>query len=159
MTISIIVVIGKNREIGFQNRLLWDLPRDMEHFKKATTGHTVIMGSKTYESIGNPLPERTNVVIAIEKDYEAEGCLVTHSIEEALETAKREEKNGEIFIIGGASIYKQMLPYADKLYLTIVNDAPEADTFFPDYSEFKNIVSEQETEDQNLKLKFLELTK
>lgn len=159
MKISIIVVIGKNREIGCNNQLLWNLPEDMKRFKNITTGHTVIMGSKTFESIGGALPERNNIVIAFGKDYNAPGCTVVTSIDEAVETAKKQEKNGETFIIGGGSIYKQFLPLTDKLYLTIVDDAPEADTFFPDYSEFKNIVFEEGLETDNYKLTFLELTK
>lgn len=165
--ISIIVVIGKNREIGFKNKLLWDIPEDMARFKKITTGHVVVMGSKTYESMGKPLPNRTNIVIALEKNYQAPGCTVVHSIEEAISKAKQSsppyqgggQEGVEIFIIGGGSIYKQFLPLADKLYLTVVDDAPEADTYFPDYSKFKNIIFKEAHEADNLKFTFLELTK
>jgi len=159
MNISIIVVIGKNREIGCNNRLLWELPVDMKRFKKITTGHTVVMGSKTFESIGKALPNRNNIVIAFDKDYKAPNCSVVTSIDEAVEMAKQQEKNGEVFIIGGGSIYEQFMPIANKLYLTIVDDEPVADIFFPDYSAFKNIVSEEGLETDDYKLTFLELTK
>lgn len=160
MTISTIVVIGKNREIGNKNQLLWDLPKDMQHFKEKTTGHTVIMGSKTFESLNSKaLPNRNNIVIALDKDYQAPGCHVVNGLEESIEKAKKLEKNDEIFIIGGGSIYTQMLPFCNKLYLTVVDDEPEADTFFPDYSDFKTIVKEEKTEDQGYNITFLELTK
>lgn len=159
MTISIIVVIGKNREIGCDNKLLWDLPEDMARFKKITTGHSVIMGSKTFESIGKALPNRNNIVIAYDPKYNAPNCSVATSIDEAVKIAKSQEKNEEIFIIGGASIYKQFMPITEKLYLTVVDDGPKADTFFPEYSEFKNIVSEEHLETDDYKLTFLELTK
>jgi dihydrofolate reductase len=156
--ISIIVVIAKNRAIGKDNKLLWDIPEDMERFKKITMGHTVVMGGKTFESIGRPLPDRNNIVVTLEKDFKAPGCEVRHSLEDVLEWAKKADE--EIFIIGGGQIYKQSLPYADKLYLTVVDDIVEdADTFFPDYSEFKNVVYERDSRDENIKYKFLELTR
>lgn len=154
-----IVVTNEKRAIGCDNKLLWDIPDDLQHFKEITFGHTVVMGSLTFESLGRPLPNRINIVIAKEKDYEAPGCIVVHSIEDALETAKKEEKNGEIFIIGGGSIYKQMLPFAEKLYITMVDDDPKADTYFPDYSEFKNLLSEEHHEYNGLKYKYIELTR
>jgi len=154
-----IAVTNEKRAIGFENKLLWDIPDDLRHFRDITFGHTVVMGSKTFESLGRALPNRTNIVIAKEKDYEASGCIVVNSIEDALEMAKKEEKNDEIFIIGGGSIYQQFLPYAEKLYLTIVEDDPKADTFFPDYSEFKNLLSEEKHEYNGLKYKFIELTR
>ena len=158
--ISTICVTNKNRAIGYQNKLLWDIPDDLKHFKKITKGHTVVMGDKTFESLKGPLPNRNNVIISLNKNYKANGCFVVHSIEEALKVAKEKEQNNEIFIIGGGSIYKQMLPFTDKLYLTIVDDEPESvDTYFPDYSEFKNIISEEEHEYNGLKYKFVELTR
>jgi dihydrofolate reductase len=155
--ISIICAIGKNKEIGFQNKLLWDIPDDMQHFKDITTDHTVVMGQKTFESIGKPLPNRHNIVVTLDKNYKNPDCEVRYSLEEVLEEAKNSPE--EIFIIGGGQIYKQSIPYADKLYLTIVDDSPEADTYFPDYSEFKNIVKEEDKEYNGLKYKFIELTK
>jgi dihydrofolate reductase len=165
MTISAIAVTNKNRAIGFKNKLLWKLPPDLEHFKKITAGHTVIMGGNTFISLGRPLPKRVNIVITKNKDLVAPGCIVVSSPDEALERAKVEEEKlendyKEIFIIGGASIYAQLLPHVEKLYLTIVDDeTAKADTFFPDYSEFK-ITNESETQKYNgLKYKFIELTR
>ncbi len=165
MTISAIAVTNKNRAIGFKNKLLWNLPPDLEHFKKITSGHTVIMGGNTFISLGRPLPNRTNIVITKNKDFTAPGCIIVSSPDEALERAKIEEEklandHKEIFVIGGASIYTQLLPRVEKLYLTIVDDEPaEVDTFFPDYSKFK-IINESETQEHNgLKFKFIELVK
>lgn len=156
--ISIIVVIAKNRAIGRDNKLLWDIPEDMERFKKITMGHAVVMGGKTFESIGRPLPGRKNIVVTLDRDFKAPGCEVKYSLDEVLDWAKKSDE--EIFIIGGGQIYKQSLPKADKLYLTVVDDVVEdADTFFPDYSEFKNVVYERDSRDENNKYKFLELTK
>lgn len=166
MTISAIAVTNKNRAIGFKNKLLWNLPPDLEHFKKITAGHTVIMGSNTFASLGRPLPNRVNIVITKNKDFRAPGCIVVFSPEEAIERAKEEEKkladdHKEIFVIGGGSIYAQMLPKTQKLYLTIVDDEPlEVDSFFPDYSEFKKIIKESEVyEYGGLKYKFIELAR
>jgi dihydrofolate reductase len=166
MTISAIVVTNKNRAIGFQNKLLWKIPPDLEHFKKITAGHTVIMGSNTFASLGRPLPNRVNIVITKNKDFAAPGCIIVFSLEEALERAKTEEEklenaHKEIFVIGGSSIYTQTLPHTEKLYLTIVNDdPPEVDSYFPDYSEFKKIIKESEVyEYSGLKYKFIELVR
>ena len=124
------------------------------------------MGSNTFASLGRPLPNRVNVVINKDKNYKAPGCVTVFFLEEALERAKEEEKklkndHEEIFIIGGGSIYAQMLPCAEKLYLTIVDDEPpEVDTYFPDYSEFKKIIRESEAYEYNgLKYKFIELAR
>lgn len=156
--ISIIVAIGKNRAIGRNNQLLWDIPEDMDHFKKTTLGHTVIMGEKTYQSIGRPLPNRKNIVVTLDKNFQAEGVEISYSLDEVLKKFK--ETDEEVFVIGGGQIYNLSLPYADKLYLTIVDDAPEdADTFFPDYSEFKNVVKEEKNDNGKIKFTFLELTK
>jgi len=194
--LSAIAVIGKNRELGCNNKLLWDIPDDLAHFRKITSGHPVIMGRKTFESIGSPLPKRTNIIITRDKNYKVEGCEIVNSIENAIEIAKKschsslrhsrvggnlsketnvlytqipayagmtkKEKNDkecEIFIIGGSQIYKQALPFCDKLYLTIVEDKPKADTFFPDYSEFTKIISEELHEENGLKYKWIELIK
>lgn len=154
--IASICAIGKNREIGYKNKLLWDIPDDMKHFKDITTGHVVIMGKNTYLSIGKPLPDRFNIVIAQEADFVAPGCEVVHSIEDAINLGKV-QINKDTFIIGGGQIYTQTLPYVEKLYLTIIDDAPVADTFFPDYSEFKNIVKEEKKEYNNISYRFVEL--
>jgi dihydrofolate reductase len=130
--VSIIEAMGNNRELGFKNKLLWHLPDDLQRFKELTRGHTVIMGRKTYDSIGRPLPERKNIIITRNPDYEAPGCTFADSMEAALAEAKDDP---EIFIIGGAEIYKLALPYADRLYLTLVDAQPEADVFFPEFNE------------------------
>ncbi|MCK9303178.1 MAG: dihydrofolate reductase [Bacteroidales bacterium] len=129
--ISIIVAIAeKNNAIGYQNRLLWKLPEDMKRFKTITTGHTVIMGRNTFLSLPKGvLPNRRNVVISDIADEHFEGCIMAKSIDEAIEITKND---GEVFIMGGASIYRQFFPHASKLYLTLVDDAPVADTFFPE---------------------------
>ncbi len=158
-TTSIIAIIGKNREIGKNNKLIWNIPEDMKRFKNLTQNHTVIMGRKTYESIGQKLESRNNIVISENKNYQAKGCSVVYSTKEAIEYAQEMEKE-EFFIIGGAQIYKQTLPYANKLYLTIVDQEADVDTFFPDYSQFENIVKKEEKETgDGLRFEFLELTK
>lgn len=156
--ISIIVAVGKNRAIGRNNKLLWDIPEDMEHFREVTTGHTVIMGEKTFRSIGRPLPNRKNIVVTLDNNFKAEGCEISHSLNDVLEGYKNSDE--EVFVIGGGMIYKLSLPYADKLYLTVVDDAPQdADTFFPDYSEFKNVLKSEQCDNGKHKFEFLELTK
>ena len=156
--ISIICVIGKNLAIGKNNQLLWRLPDDLKRFKATTSGHTVIMGSKTFESIGKPLPDRINIVVSSDPDYKIAGCEIVHSIEDAIKSGKEREKE-EIFIIGGGSIYTQTIGLADKLYLTVVEDSPEADTYFPDYPAFTKVIFEENHQSGNLKYKYLELEK
>jgi dihydrofolate reductase len=138
MIISIVVAIANNWVIGRNNALPWNLPADMEHFRKLTSGKPVIVGQKTYESIGKPLPGRTNIIITLNKNYTANGCLIVHSIEESLAAAKDFE---EVMVIGGASIYEQFLPLADRLYLTLIDANIEGDTFFPefDYSDWNEV--------------------
>lgn len=133
--ISIIAAIGKNRELGKDNRLLWNIPEDMQRFKKLTSNHAVIMGQKTFESIGKSLPNRTNIVLSRDPDFAPADCVIVDSIDQAIDEAKKVENN-EIFFIGGGSVYEQALSLANKLYLTLIDDAQEADTFFPDYSTF-----------------------
>lgn len=154
MKLSSIVVVGKNREIGFKNQLLWDLPEDMARFKKLTTGHTVIMGDRTFESIGSALPNRKNIVITLNKNYKAPNCEVVNSVEESVECAKKISDKNEAFVIGGGTIYKLFMPLIDRLYVTEVDDAPEADTFFPDYSDFTKVVSEEGVENDELRFVF-----
>ena len=139
--VSVIVAIAENYVIGDKNTLLWNIKEDMRRFRTTTTGHPVIMGRKTYESIGRPLPKRTNVVIT-RGDSEFEGCLVAHSLEEAVAMFPTDE---EVFIIGGAQIYNQALPLADKLYLTIVHRNYDGDTSFPalDMSEWNELSREE----------------
>lgn len=159
-TISLIAAIGKNRELGKENSLLWNIPEDMKHFRDTTRGHAVVMGRKTFESIGRPLPNRTNIIVSRDKNYKVpEDCLRAESIEEAIKIASEHEST-EVFIIGGAQIYALALPYADKLYLTIVDkEFPDADAFFPDYPEFKKTISKRTSSDENYNYSFIELTK
>jgi len=156
--ISAIAAISKNRVLGKDNKLIFHIPEDMRHFREVTKGHPVIMGSKTFESIGKSLPGRLNIVLAIEKDYQATGATVVHSPEEALVKAKLTSSN-EIFIIGGGQIYKLFLPLTDRLYLTLVDREVSGDTYFPDYSEFKKVISEKSGEYEDLRYKFLVLEK
>ena len=130
MNISIIAAVGKNNELGKNNDLIWHFKEDMQFFKKTTTGSTVVMGRKTFESLPKALPNRRNIVISKNKDYSAEGAEVADSIESALELTK----NDNVFIIGGASIYKAFLPYAKDIYLTEIEaEYPDADTYFPTF--------------------------
>lgn len=155
--ISMIAAIGRNCALGKDNKLLWRIPEDFKRYVALTVGHALIMGRKTYESIGRPLPRRTNIIITRDNNFAAPGCIITHSLEEALAEAKKVETS-EIFINGGAQIYEQALPLADKLYLTVVDDTPEADAFFPAYEDqFKKTVFEQTGEHQRLKYTFFEL--
>ncbi len=127
--ISIIVAIAQNNVIGGDNRLLWHIREDLQRFKRITTGHPVVMGRKTFESLGRPLPNRQNVVITRQKDFRAEGCTVVGSLDEAFALFDASE---EVFVIGGAEIYRQALPLAAKLYLTHVEAEYKGDTFFPE---------------------------
>ncbi|MBE6188851.1 MAG: dihydrofolate reductase [Rikenellaceae bacterium] len=131
--INIIVAVAKNGVIGDKNSLLWHIREDMVHFRTLTSGHPVIMGRKTYDSIGRPLPKRTNVVITRDTELQIEGCTMAHSLEEAIALFDPQE---EIFIIGGAQIYTQALPLAHRIYLTVVERDYQGDTSFPeiDYS-------------------------
>ncbi|KKB38525.1 dihydrofolate reductase [Bacillus thermotolerans] len=127
--ISFIWAMDKNGAIGKDNALPWRLPEDLKFFKETTMGHPIVMGRKTYESIGKPLPGRENIVVTRNPAYEADGCTVVHSYEELLERAKEVE---ELFVTGGGDVFKQMMPYADKLYVTYIDDVFEADTYFPE---------------------------
>lgn len=151
-----IVAVDESRAIGKNNGLLWNIKEDLGHFKKLTTGHVIIMGENTYHSIGRPLPNRTTVVVTLNQNLELPGCFVVHSIEEALEVAKREEKE-EIFVVGGASIYKQFLPMIERLYLTLVSGTHEADTYFPDYSDFTKVLSEEKHDNGEYQFTFFVL--
>jgi len=158
--ISLIAAISENNALGKDNKLIFKIPEDMKRFKEITSGHPIIMGRKTFESIGRPLPNRTNIVVTRDKNYKAEGCEVAHSLNEALRVAKRNPPvGGEIFVIGGGQIYKEAIGIANKLYLTLVEGKYEADTFFPDYSDFKKVVFEELHESAGYKYKFLDLEK
>ena len=127
--ITIIAAIANNNALGINNKLIWHLPEDLKRFKRVTTGHHVIMGRKTFESLGKPLPNRTTIIITRNKNYKVNNCLVVNSLDEALKNAKQ-DKNP--YILGGAEIYKLAMPIADKLDLTIVHHEFEADAFFPE---------------------------
>ncbi|CAL2088833.1 dihydrofolate reductase [Tenacibaculum sp. 190524A05c] len=129
--ITIIAAIGKNNELGKDNDLIWHLPEDLKRFKRVTSGHHILMGRNTFESIGKPLPNRTTVIITRNNDYFKDGCLIAGSIEEAIQLAENDE---EIFIIGGAQIYKQAIQNSSvkKLDMTIVHESFDADVFFPE---------------------------
>lgn len=157
--INIIAAIQKkDRAIGYQGRLLWNIPEDLKHFKTLTTGHPIIMGKKTFESIGRPLPNRTNIVLTYNPHEQNEGCIMCTSLEDALRIAEEHDPN-EIFIIGGGEVYRQTLPYANVLYLTLVEGDYEADTFFPEYGEFSEVKVLGEGQHEGLRYMFLELTK
>ncbi|RLJ23465.1 dihydrofolate reductase [Chryseobacterium sp. 7] len=126
---TIVVAMGEKNEIGFENQLLWHLPKDLKHFKDITSGHPIIMGRKTYESIGKPLLNRTNIVVSRKKDWFEEGILIVGSIKEALKFAKKIDE--EVFVIGGGNIYEQTMDVVDKLEVTLVKADLQADTFFP----------------------------
>lgn len=128
--IALVVAMAENNVIGKENKLIWHLPADLKFFKNLTTGHPIIMGRKTYESIGKPLPNRTNIIITRQPDFKAESCLVAHSLSEALMMAQ--QLDSDIFVIGGAEIYNQAMFLADTIYLTEVHHKFEGDTFFPE---------------------------
>jgi dihydrofolate reductase len=146
--ISIIVAIAENMAIGKNNDLLWHIPADLKRFKQITSGHPVIMGKRTWESLPRrPLPNRRNIVITDNPGEQIEGCEMAYSIEEAIALCNPEEEN---FIIGGASVYRQFLPHAYRLYLTFVHKSFEADVFFPeiDFSQWKSISREDYPPDE-----------
>lgn len=128
--IHIIAAISKNNALGKDNQLLWYLPNDLKYFKKVTTGYPVIMGRKTFESIGKPLPNRLNLIISRNKKSSTENLIYCNSLSEAIALASAQNK--DIFIIGGGEVYKQAMPLAQKLHLTLVDTVIEADTFFPE---------------------------
>lgn len=142
MIISIIVAVAENGAIGCHNKLLWHISEDLKRFKRLTTGNPIVMGRKTFESIGRALPNRQNVVISRNSDLKIEGVDVVGSLEAAYDLLK---DNEDIFVIGGGEIYRQAMSTADKLYLTKVYQSPEGDTFFPDlnHDEWKEVSKEE----------------
>ncbi|WP_062047474.1 dihydrofolate reductase [Bacillus sp. JCM 19034] len=132
--ISFIFAMDRNRAIGYQNDLPWHLPNDLAFFKRVTTGHTIVMGRKTYDSIGRPLPKRRNIIITRNKSFMAEGCEVIHTKEELLNMTSAET---ETFIIGGTDIFNLFWDMVDRLYITYIDDTFKADTYFP-------VINEQE---------------
>ncbi|MBK6837214.1 MAG: dihydrofolate reductase [Bacteroidetes bacterium] len=138
MTISIIVALSENNVVGINNQLPWKLSADLKRVKGLTMGHHIIMGRKTYESIGRPLPGRVNVVITRNSDFNAEGCILAGSLAEALKISKSDP---EVFIFGGGEIFREALPLVSKIYMTKVHHSLEGDTYFPllDPSHWKEI--------------------
>jgi dihydrofolate reductase len=144
--IKVIVATSKNRVIGNDNSLIWHLPADLKHFKKLTTDNTIVMGRKTYESIGKPLPNRRNIIITRQENYNPDGCEVVNSLEESLLLCAE-----DCFIIGGGEIYKQSINIADKIYLTLVDEEFEGDTYFPEIGKEWRVVSkiDNDSDDKN----------
>ena len=180
--------MDEKRGIGKNNALLFKISQDLKRFKEITTGHPVIMGRKTYESIGRLLPNRTNIIITRDSNYVIYEAVMAHSLDEAMDIAKKAEQQRlslrgaegdvaisredrharsslamtdeeEVFIIGGGQIFAQAISMAEKLYLTIVKGTYKADTFFPDYAAFTNVVAQEEGESEGYTYTFLELTK
>ncbi len=147
MRLSMIVAMDDNQLIGKDNALPWHLPADLGYFKKVTTGKTVLMGRKTHESIGRPLPNRRNVIVSRNADFEAQGCEVVSSINAALELAKDDD---EVMVMGGASFYEQMLPSVDRLYITYIEGSYEGDAYFPVFNkdEFEQVSRESHSPDE-----------
>ena len=151
MIISIIVAITENNIIGWNNEMPWHLPADLKYFRQKTTGHYIVMGRKTFESIGGgrPLPNRTSIIITSQQDYKAEGCLIAHSLDEAIAMAEGQD---ELFIIGGKQVYNQALSIANKMYLTRIHTSIDGDTSFPnyDFSQWEmTSYKEQEADEKN----------
>ncbi len=146
---NVIVAVDKNWAIGKNNKMMWSIPADMKFFRETTKGNIVIMGRKTLESFpqGQPLKNRVNIVITRKKDYKVKGAVIVHSVEEAVKEAKKYE--GELFVIGGESIYRAMLAYCDTAYVTKIDHAFDADTYFPNLDEDKEwqmiTISEEQT--------------
>lgn len=145
--ISMIAAVAGNGVIGKDNRLPWNLPADMAYFKKVTLGHAVVMGRKTFESIGRPLPGRRNIILTGNRNYHPENCIIMHSVEEVLEYSR----DRDIFIIGGAKAYKSFMNHARMLYITLIDRDFEGDAFFPEID--KNnwaVVSQTEWEKDDI---------
>lgn len=144
--ISLIVAMDNNRLIGKENDLPWRLPADLQYFKQTTMGHTIVMGRKTFESIGKPLPNRRNVILTGNKDYHHEGVKVIHSVDDLMSL----EEESELFVIGGATVYEQTMNVATRLYVTHIEEAFEGDTYFPEInsSVWKEVSKKQGIKDE-----------
>lgn len=157
--ISLVVAMARNRTIGAGGRLPWHLPEDLKRFKAVTTGHPIVMGRKTFESIGRPLPGRTNIVVTRDAAKTIPGCVVAGSLDEALAKASAPgvPGNEEVCVIGGGEIYRQALPRADRLYLTLIDRDVDGDAFFPDFSEQDYTVVSREERGDPFRFEFLVL--
>jgi dihydrofolate reductase len=143
MIVSLIAAMDRNRGIGKDNQLPWRLPADLKRFRELTTGHHLIVGRKTYESIGKPLPGREMIIISRDAAYKAEGCIVTTSLEKALEIARGRGEQ-EVFIGGGAEIYRQAIDDGDRIYLTLIDAEVNADVFFPAFDKSQWVEKESQ---------------
>lgn len=162
--IAMIAAMGtRTRAIGKNNDLLWHIPEDAKHFKDITMGHPVIMGRRTWESIPEkfrPLPGRANIVVSRDGSYQAKDATVVTSLDAALAAAASTVGSDEIFIVGGGQLYTEALPRADRLYLTLIDDDAEGDTFFPEYEkEFAKVISDESHEWKGLSYRFVTLEK
>lgn len=152
-SLSLIVAMAKNRTIGINNTLPWRCPEDLKHFKALTMGHHMIMGRKTFDSIGKPLPGRTTVVVTRNSDLDIPGCVIEHGLEEAIAACAGDD---EVFIVGGAELYRQALPLVDTLYITEIQQDVEGDAHFPtfDPSEWREVAREVKSQETPQPLQF-----
>jgi len=157
--ITLVAAMGRNRAIGLEGRLPWHLPRELRHFKATTMGKPIVMGRRTWQSIGRVLPGRQNLVVTRDRNFSAGSCDVVHSLEEAIARAE----GGEVMIIGGGQLYREALPHADRLILTLVDCEPAADTWFPEWSEASwrrvSVRSEPADEHNPFSYRVIELTR
>ncbi len=155
MIISIIAAIGNNNVIGINNALPWDLPADLAHFRKLTAGKPVVMGQRTFESIGKPLPERINIILSRDEKFCPEGCIVVQSVDQALNSARKAGVK-EVMICGGVSVYNQFLPLADRMYLTLIKGDFQGDSYFPsfDYNDWNEIERTEHEPDKDNPYKY-----
>ena len=153
MKISLIVAMAENRVIGVDNRMPWHLSADLKRFRKITSGYPIVMGRKTHESIGRPLPDRVNIVLTRDSSYQAQGCIVVHKPEEAMRAA---DEAAELMVIGGAGLYREFLPLAHRIYLTLIYRAFDGDTFFPtiDWTEWREVAREEVEQDEQTGLSY-----
>lgn len=159
--ISIIAAIDEKRGLGKNNDLLFKIPEDFKRLREITSGHPIVMGRRTFDSIGRVLPNRTNIVVTRDGNFSFEGLVIAHSLEEGIEKGKESEGGEEVFIFGGGEIFRQAIEkgLVDRLYLTIVEGDYRADTFFPEYSEFTKVISDEMRESDGYKYRFLTLEK
>lgn len=157
MILSAIAAMAKNRVIGANNGLPWRIPEDFKFFKDKTTGHMMIMGRKTFESLGGPLPNRLHVVITRQKDYKPEGAVVFHTVKEAVDYCRglTDKWGDEVFIAGGGEIYKEMLPITDRIYLTEIQKEFPGDAKFPEFSKTEFVETERRHREQPVPFDFV----
>jgi len=152
--LNLIVAMARNRVIGIDNTLPWHLPEDLKHFKHLTMGHHIVMGRKTYDSIGRPLPGRTTVIVSRDPDYAMAGCLVAHTLDEAVRLCADDD---QAFFVGGSSLYEQALPLAERLYITEIQADYEGDAHFPEFDpgEWRETARESQVDDAGLAYDFV----